>query len=155
MLSVAMDMHYFFSPSLRNAILDNQLVNPCRHTWNWYERDLLQEHLNFWLKRVFNGHLTTFNSSFLHKACALNILNFCKVYNSLWSTLGLAPITTGHSKIDIEADINVLGRECLAAGFHRFVPGCTQSYIARDAFTVGGMKLIDRKLQEFIDCMSE
>ncbi|KAF8337097.1 uncharacterized protein EI90DRAFT_3014036 [Cantharellus anzutake] len=58
---------YFFgvgSPNYGNELLHQ-----------FHERDLLQEHLNFWLKRVFNGQKNAFDSSFLWEAVSLNILD--------------------------------------------------------------------------------
>ncbi|KAJ7854439.1 hypothetical protein B0H14DRAFT_3650523 [Mycena olivaceomarginata] len=53
MLELACNFLYDFPPALRHAVLNNYLVNTTGLLGHWLELDLLQEHFNFWIKRLF------------------------------------------------------------------------------------------------------
>lgn len=38
----------------RKIVMNNWLVNPTGKTNSWVEIDLMQEHLNYWIKVTFN-----------------------------------------------------------------------------------------------------
>ncbi|KAF9564044.1 hypothetical protein CPC08DRAFT_760432 [Agrocybe pediades] len=43
-------------PKIRAIILDNWLLNPTGKPNSWVEVDLVQEHLNFWIKSFYKAH---------------------------------------------------------------------------------------------------
>ncbi|KAH9901536.1 hypothetical protein C8Q73DRAFT_635931 [Cubamyces lactineus] len=48
--------HVWPEPLRRKIILNNWLVNPTGKDDSWVEVDLMQEHLNFWTKNVYQAH---------------------------------------------------------------------------------------------------
>ncbi|KAJ7800632.1 hypothetical protein B0H14DRAFT_3092571 [Mycena olivaceomarginata] len=42
--------------SIRNIVLKNWLVNPTGNPFSWVEVDLMQEHMNFWIKTIYQAH---------------------------------------------------------------------------------------------------
>ncbi|KAF9778380.1 hypothetical protein BJ322DRAFT_983297, partial [Thelephora terrestris] len=50
LLALAAMFIHVFNDKQREAILNNWLVNLTGKAGQWYEVDLLQEHLNFWIK---------------------------------------------------------------------------------------------------------
>lgn len=132
------------------AVLENYLVNPSGEAGRWHERDLLQEHLNFWLKRVFNSRLLTFDSSFFREAVSLNIVELKDLSESLFVKLGLTPPHSRRSRSDLEADINYLGHAFLSENLHAYSPGRHQTFMATDASAQGAQKLLDGALESFV-----
>jgi hypothetical protein len=41
--------------SLRKIVLNNWLVNPTGNPFSWVEVDLMQEHMNYWIKVLINS----------------------------------------------------------------------------------------------------
>lgn len=140
---------YEWSEELRTAIFQNWLVNPSGLAGHWHELDLLQEHLNFWLK-LFNSKTTGFDSTFFKEAISLNILSFGHLRTQLPNIFGMAQTGTGHSSAHLQADINTLGHHYLQEQVLSFVPGRRQPFRARDAFAVGHAKLAGGILREFL-----
>uniref|UniRef100_D8Q8N9 DUF6589 domain-containing protein n=1 Tax=Schizophyllum commune (strain H4-8 / FGSC 9210) TaxID=578458 RepID=D8Q8N9_SCHCM len=73
LLEMACNFMAEFPDDLRDAILDNYLVNPSGQPGRWFELDLLQEHFNFWIKRLFNSKTISFDAQHLSQRVALNI----------------------------------------------------------------------------------
>src|SRR5258708_18884617 len=92
---------------MSTAIFHNYLVNPSGLPGHFHEQDLLQEHLNFWLKRIFNGRKNAFDSCFLREAVSLNIVDLKDLLQSFMGMIRLAKVHPGHTQADIEADINL------------------------------------------------
>ena len=129
------------SPESCAMILTCYLVNPSGLPGSFHECDLLQEHLNFWLKHIFNGRKNAFNSSFLQEAVSLNIVNLCKLFQSFLGMLGITQAQPGRTQADIEADINHLRLGYLQSSLHQYMPGHTQSTISLDGFAQGEEKI--------------
>ncbi|KAJ7319127.1 hypothetical protein DFH08DRAFT_926720 [Mycena albidolilacea] len=47
--------HVWLKP-IRNIVLNNWLVNPTGKPFSWVEVDLMQEHMNFWIKTIYQAH---------------------------------------------------------------------------------------------------
>jgi hypothetical protein len=74
LLHRALDLWYYYTPEMRQAVIDNYLVNPSGRHGTFHPRDLLQEHLNFKLKKIFNNKTHAFDSYFLKEAVSLNVV---------------------------------------------------------------------------------
>jgi hypothetical protein len=142
LLQQARDFWWHLSTVTRSAILLNYLVNPSGLPGHFHERDLLQEHLNFWLKRVFNGQKNAFDSCFLREAVSLNIIDLKDLLQSFMGMIGLAKVHPGRTQVDIEADINCLGVVYLRELQHLYVASHSQTTKCMDGFALGGEKLL-------------
>lgn len=140
---------YEWSEELRKAIFMNWLVNPSGLPGHFHELDLLQEHLNFWLK-LFNAKTIGFDSAFMKEAISLNIHTFGHLRSELPTIFGLARVGHGRSDEQLEADFNTLGHHYLWEHVFSFVPGRSQPYSARDAFSEGQSKLANGTLDDFL-----
>lgn len=139
-----------FPDKLIRAILNNWLVNPSGLPGRWHELDLLQEHINFWIKRVFPDQNTDFDSSFLRHAVSLNIKSFGNIREGLSGIFGLFSGGSSRQKQQVDADLNVLGSHYLQEQLHVFVAGRRQAFSARDAFADGLKKLSVSQLATFL-----
>lgn len=73
----------------------------------WHPHDLLQEHQNFAIKRVFPDQDTDFDSSFLREVVGPNIAAFGYLREGLYRLFGLNHGQSRKSKTDTAADINI------------------------------------------------
>ncbi|KAF8074686.1 hypothetical protein FPV67DRAFT_1474575 [Lyophyllum atratum] len=89
--------------SIREIVLNNWLVNPTGNPNSWVEVDLMQEHMNFWIKNFYRAHGSAASWEWLAMiAPCVNILrqlaqNFKKM---LGTNLG-----TDHHPMDLSLDI--------------------------------------------------
>ncbi|KAK0471235.1 hypothetical protein IW261DRAFT_1344746 [Armillaria novae-zelandiae] len=79
LLELACNFLYEFPEGLVETILNNYLVNTSGHPGHWFELDLMQEHFNFWFKRLFNSKSHEFDSKHLAEAVGLNIQGFSQL----------------------------------------------------------------------------
>ncbi|KAF9790841.1 hypothetical protein BJ322DRAFT_1104486 [Thelephora terrestris] len=107
LLALAAMFIHIFNDKQREAILNNWLVNLTGKAGQWYEVDLLQEHLNFWIKVFFNSRSSAFDSPFLQNV-ALNITGFSSLRTILEHVLGISASTGYHHKPSKVADILTL-----------------------------------------------
>ncbi|EJD46862.1 hypothetical protein AURDEDRAFT_62846, partial [Auricularia subglabra TFB-10046 SS5] len=56
MLALIHNIAHVWPPKLRDLILQNWLINPTGTKDGWVALDLMQEHLNFWIKRIYAAH---------------------------------------------------------------------------------------------------
>ncbi|TCD63702.1 hypothetical protein EIP91_005107 [Steccherinum ochraceum] len=140
-----------FPPEMRDAFLDNYLVNPSGLAGHWIAYDLLQEHFNFWIKLLFNSKGMTFDSTFLKECVSQNLGGFGDLRNRFRSWLGLAKRTSHHTMPKKVADINRLGDHYRRDSILTFHRGRSQPYTVCNEFAIGIDKLENEQLQIFLD----
>lgn len=152
LLELACGFYYDYPEPLAQTILKSWLLNPSGYAGRWQEGDVLQEHNNKAIKRVFNKKASGFGGDFIRTKVSLNVLSFGQLQQSVLGLLGLSQKPQGRSKVDHKADI-----DCITTSYehHRlftFQPGRTQAFVAQDVFSAGYSKLQDSALQKFLDC---
>ncbi|KAJ7755035.1 hypothetical protein DFH07DRAFT_868526 [Mycena maculata] len=89
-----------------NIVLNNWLVNPTGNPFSWVEVDLMQEHMNFWIKTVYKAHGSAASWEWLGMVApcvtALRHLSM-SIINILGSDQG-----TKHAPPDLSIDIKLL-----------------------------------------------
>jgi hypothetical protein len=116
-------------------------VNPSGKPGRWHELDLLQEHLNFWIKVFFNRRSSTFGSSFLADVVTLNIMGFSHLRTLLEHLVGISTTTGYHHKPSKVEDLILLTARHKQDDIFTFHPGRTQPFQAKDIFDIGMEKL--------------
>ncbi|EIM91498.1 uncharacterized protein STEHIDRAFT_49670 [Stereum hirsutum FP-91666 SS1] len=109
LLEMACNFLYEFPEDLRNAILNNYLANPSGLPGHWVELDLIQEHYNFWIKRLFNSKSHTFDSQHLAEHVGLNIGGFSALRERFPILFGFKRNGGRHTNPKSNGDINRLG----------------------------------------------
>jgi hypothetical protein len=132
---------HVFTKEEREALLNNWLVNPSGKSHGWHELDLLQEHLNFWIKVFFNRRNSTFGTSFLSSVVTLNITGFSHLRTFLEHLIGISSAAGYHHKPSKVEDIIILAARHEQDDIFAFHPGRTQPFQAKDIFGVGMEKL--------------
>ncbi|PCH41839.1 hypothetical protein WOLCODRAFT_21595 [Wolfiporia cocos MD-104 SS10] len=67
LLELACNFMKEYPPALQTAIMNNYLVNTTGLPGHWEELDLLQEHINYLIKTLYNNKSMDFDSPFLKK----------------------------------------------------------------------------------------
>ncbi|KAF5337723.1 hypothetical protein D9611_014522 [Ephemerocybe angulata] len=150
MLELACNFLYEFSEGLKEAVLNNYLVNPSGKPGHWFELDLLQEHFNFWLKRLFNSKSHSFDSKHLAEAVGLNIGGFSLLRDLFPGVFGIRKKSYSHSDPEKQTDINILGEHYRSEKVLAHQSGRTQPYEVIDEFAKGIDILSSGKLDTFI-----
>ena len=131
--------------------MDLALISISGNVEDFQAKDLLQEHHNLSLKRIFNRQLSQFDSNFLREAVALNIIPLAQLSNSLQEKFGIQTPHANRLDADISVDINFLGQVYVNNGHHLYLPSWTQSYVSIDTVTCGLSKLQSDTLQSFLE----
>ena len=131
---------HVFTKDQREAILNNWLVNPSGKPCGWHELDLLQEHLNFWIKVFFNRHNSEFGTGLI-PVLSLNVTGFLRLRALLAHILGISTTAGYHHKPSKVEDFILLAARHEQDDIFTFHPGHTQPFQAKDIFELGMEKL--------------
>ncbi len=144
-----------YPPDLCIALLNNYLVNPSGRPGHWHEIDLLQEHFNFWLKRLFQSKTMSFESNFLKEVVGLNLCGFNEFRDNFTQAFGLKRRSGFHPDKKRTGDINRLGDHYREHQVLQFTTGRTQAYKVSNEFEEGVEKVRDGQLATFLRRTSE
>ncbi|KAJ7803922.1 hypothetical protein B0H14DRAFT_3091919 [Mycena olivaceomarginata] len=56
MMHLIHNLTHVWPPSIRKIVLNNWLVNPTGNPFSWVEVGLMQEHMNYWIKTIYQAH---------------------------------------------------------------------------------------------------
>ncbi|KAJ7438067.1 hypothetical protein FB451DRAFT_1344455 [Mycena latifolia] len=106
MLHLIHNLTHVWPKPIRAIILNNWLVNPTGNPFSWVEVDLMQEHMNFWIKTIYQAHGSAASWDWLAMVApcitALRHLS-TSIINILGSDQG-----TKHEPADLSTDIELL-----------------------------------------------
>ncbi|KAK1220264.1 hypothetical protein PQX77_017000 [Marasmius sp. AFHP31] len=98
---------YSFFLSSSDVVLNNWLLNLQGKEDSFVEVDLVQEHLNFWIKRVYKAHGSNSTWEWLSMICPC-ISTLRKLANNMANTVGEASQGTRHAAADLSNDIDTI-----------------------------------------------
>lgn len=150
MLELACNFLLEFPEALRLAVLNNYLVNTTGLRGHWLELDLLQEHFNFWIKRLFNSKSHDFDGKHLSEAVGLNIHGFSALRDRFPGLFGIKKAQGNHRDADTTNDINSLGVHYRKDNMMRFVPK-RKGHVVGNEFQAGYDILAGGKLNDFLE----
>ncbi|KAJ7751677.1 hypothetical protein B0H16DRAFT_1317992, partial [Mycena metata] len=150
LLELACNFLYEYSEDLITAILNNYLANPSGRRGHWLELDLLQEHFNFWIKRLFNSKSHDFDSKHLSEAVGLNIAGISKLRETFPGLFGLKQNGQRHKDASTVHDINRLGIHYRKNHILEYEAGRDQPYQVGNEFGAGHSKLLNGQLEIFL-----
>ncbi|KAJ7735443.1 hypothetical protein B0H14DRAFT_3613658 [Mycena olivaceomarginata] len=106
MMHLIHNLTHVWPKPIRNIVLNNWLVNPTGKPFSWVEVDLMQEHMNFWIKTIYQAHGSAASWEWLGMVApcvtALRHLS-TSIINILGSDQG-----TKHAPTDLSTDIELL-----------------------------------------------
>ncbi|KIM45745.1 hypothetical protein M413DRAFT_24877 [Hebeloma cylindrosporum] len=151
LLELACNFLLEYPDDLKTAVLNNYLVNSSGLPGNWYELDLLQEHFNFWIKRLFNSKSHDFDARHLSEAVSLNISGFSTLRDRFPGLFGSKKNRYHHTDAEKQNDINKLGDHFRRDRILSFTPKRSQAYVVNDEFGAGYSILAGGRLQTFLE----
>ncbi|KAL1698671.1 hypothetical protein EV121DRAFT_217780 [Schizophyllum commune] len=137
LLELACNFLAEFPEDLKKIIFETYLVNPSGRRGHWFELDLLQEHFNFWLKRLFNTKTTSFEAHHLSVNVGLNIKGFDEIRDTVTRAMGIKRSSYAHTDPNMLNDINALGLEYHTNKTLTYVKGRAHSVLIVDEFNKG------------------
>ncbi|KIY52248.1 hypothetical protein FISHEDRAFT_35605 [Fistulina hepatica ATCC 64428] len=149
LLELACNFLYEFPSDLCEAIFNNYLANTSGLPGHWIELDLLQEHFNFWIKRLFGEKSYGFNTTHLSEHIALNIKGFSELRDLFPHLFGYARRSGKHTDSSTRNDINELGHHYRTDEVHSFVQGRTHHTVGNE-FAAGYDRLESSVCADFI-----
>ncbi|KAL1728864.1 hypothetical protein EV714DRAFT_213991, partial [Schizophyllum commune] len=122
MLHIIHNVQKVWPPALARIITDNWLVNPTGKKNAFVEVDLMQEHLNFWIKIFYRAHGSNSSWEWLGVVapCANVLRQLAKTMNNV---LGAQSQGTRHAPADLTADIAELMKSLNEHDVYRVTPG--------------------------------
>ncbi|KAJ7759308.1 hypothetical protein B0H14DRAFT_3596127 [Mycena olivaceomarginata] len=104
MLHLIHNLTHVWPKPIRNIVLNNWLVNPTGNPFSWVEVDLMQEHMNFWIKA--HGCAASWEWLGMVAPCVTALRHLStSIINILGSEQG-----TKHAPADLATDIDLLMR---------------------------------------------
>ncbi|KAK7036588.1 hypothetical protein VNI00_011521 [Paramarasmius palmivorus] len=121
MLSIIHHLTRVWPEGLRKIILNNWLLDPTGNPNSFVEVDLVQEHLNFWIKNFYRAHGSNASWEWLETIapCVGVLRHLTKSLNGL---LG-ADLGIKHEPPDLTTDIDTLMASLRARGVYSLQPG--------------------------------
>ncbi|KAK7046097.1 hypothetical protein VNI00_007098 [Paramarasmius palmivorus] len=151
LLELACSFLIEFPQNLIEAIMNNWLVNTSGKAGHWFELDLLQEHFNFWIKRLFNSKSHDFDSKHLSEAVSLNIGGIGRLREVVPQMFNIKRNWSSHTDPEKIDDIN---RLCRHFREHEILHHCPsrkhQPPVVEDEFAAGHNLLEAGQLQKFL-----
>ncbi|KAJ7261503.1 hypothetical protein C8J57DRAFT_1634506 [Mycena rebaudengoi] len=149
LLELACNFLIEFPTALRIAVLNNYLVNTKGLSGCWLELDLLQEHFNFWIKRLFNSKNHSFDSKHLAEVVGLNIHGISSIREQFPGVFGFKQNEGKHPKADTTADINALGFHYRDDQMMRYIAE-RESHVVGNEFSGGWDVVVGSAVAEFL-----
>ncbi|KAJ7803474.1 hypothetical protein B0H14DRAFT_2613252 [Mycena olivaceomarginata] len=149
LLELACNFLYEYSDALKIAVLNNYLVNLSGRVGHWLPLDLLQEHFNFWIKRLFNSKSHEFDSKHLSERVGLNIGGISDLREKFPGLFRLNRNGQRHTDATTIHDINQLGFHFRRNHILEYEAGRNQPYVVSNEFGAGHSKLLSGQLATF------
>ncbi|KXN85800.1 hypothetical protein AN958_10824 [Leucoagaricus sp. SymC.cos] len=122
MLHVIHNLNVVYPPKIHEIVLNNWLVNPSGKSNAFNELDLVQEHLNFWIKVFYKAHGSNASWEWLeHIAPYTDILR--QLASGFHNLLG-ADQGTKHAEPDLSKDIQTLMDSLSKYDVYQIKMGC-------------------------------
>ncbi|KAI0731482.1 hypothetical protein C8Q72DRAFT_907368 [Fomitopsis betulina] len=150
-LFLILNFKHVWPEPLQGIVLKNWLVNPTGKANSWVEVDLLQEHLNFWIKTIYKAHGSSASWEWLAMISpCVDVLR--RLAAAMNSSLG-AQQGTKHTTPSLEQDIAHLQESLCRFRVYEVIPGHkiddgSDNPVVPDSLTLG-LQCLWEPLKEF------
>ncbi|THU94700.1 hypothetical protein K435DRAFT_860245 [Dendrothele bispora CBS 962.96] len=142
---------YESSQDLKNALLNNWLVNLTGELGKWIEGDLMQEYFNRWVEDMISKHGGSFNNPFYRSIISPNVCHFLHLKESIIAAYGLEQRSLTHTSAKLDAEMRNLLLLYKQEELHLFRIGRSLGHAAKNSFEAGYNVLDGGKLKEYLD----
>jgi len=150
LLEVYCLLRYEASQDLREAILNNWLVNITGELGKWIEADLLQEHYNRWLEDMVKKRGGDFDDNFYRHTLSPNVDHFLRIKEEIENAFSLKSRGKSHTSPHLRDELRLLLTLFMEENLHLFFTGRTLGHAATNQFNEGYSRLDTGKLDDFI-----
>ncbi|KAJ6629084.1 hypothetical protein B0H10DRAFT_2160566 [Mycena sp. CBHHK59/15] len=106
MMHLIHNLTHVWPPAIRKIVLNNWLVNPTGNPFSWVEADLMQEHMNYWIKTIYHAHGSSASWEWLEMiAPCISVLR--RLSTTIRQVLG-SDQGSKHEPTDLKEDIVLL-----------------------------------------------
>ncbi|GLB40944.1 hypothetical protein LshimejAT787_0901590 [Lyophyllum shimeji] len=144
MLHIIHNLTHVWPKPIREIILNNWLLNPTGKPNSFVEMDLVQEHLNFWIKSYYKAHGSNASWEWLELVapCVTALRHLANGLNDLFGD----DQGTRHAPPDLTEDIETLMESLVDYRVYQIIPGRIfdeDDPPANDIITVGLQNIMD------------
>ncbi|KAJ6586290.1 hypothetical protein DFH09DRAFT_1075250 [Mycena vulgaris] len=143
------------SPELKEALLNNWLINLCGEIGKFIEGDLMQEWNNRWLTQISGQRGGDFDDKFYRKMIAPNVLHFLQIKEDIESAFELKRRSKSHTSPHLRDETKILLQLYREEELHSFRSGRSMGHAAVNQFDQGYQQLEDSKLGEYLQHSAE
>jgi hypothetical protein len=150
LLETYCNLVFEFPEDMRQALLENWLVNLKGLPGHFLEMDLMQEHCNFWLEHMAQHKGKEFDDAFYRDVVSANVLWFLRVKDEMEDAVSLQRRSKKHTEVKLQNELRATMDLLRKNKVNKRVPGRTWGHQAEDDFSKGLAALKSGKLDEFI-----
>ncbi|KAJ6556007.1 hypothetical protein B0H19DRAFT_1262126 [Mycena capillaripes] len=151
LLEVYCFLRYEASKDLKNAILNNWLINVRGELGKWLPANLHQEHYNRWLEDMIQKHGGEFDDKFYRETISPNVHHFLRIKEEITAAFDSKRRGKTHTSPHLRAELHLLLTMFKEQEAHLFRSGCSLGHAAINQFARGCRRLEEGKLQEWLD----
>ncbi|KAJ7847404.1 hypothetical protein B0H13DRAFT_2362517 [Mycena leptocephala] len=155
MLDLYTLLQFECSPELKQALLNNWLLNLKGEIGKFLEGDLMQEWNNKWLQQIAGERGGDFDDKFYRKTIAPNVLHFLKIKEDMESAFELKRRSKSHTSPHLRDETKILLQLYKDEELHSFRSGRSMGHAAVNQFDRGYHRLQDGKLAEYLERSAE
>ncbi|KAJ7208822.1 hypothetical protein GGX14DRAFT_632643 [Mycena pura] len=155
MLDLYALLEFECSPELKEALLNNWLINLCGELGKFLEGDLMQEWNNRWLSDFSGQRGGDYDDKFYRETIAPNVLHFLKIKEDMESAFELKCRSKSHTSPHLRDETKVLLQLYKDEELHSFRSGRSMGHAAVNQFDRGYRRLEDGKLAEYLEHSAE
>ncbi|KAJ6584402.1 hypothetical protein B0H19DRAFT_896078, partial [Mycena capillaripes] len=150
LLEVYCMLRYEASKDLKNAILNNWLLNIKGELGKWLPADLHQEHYNKWLEDMIQKHGGEFDGKFYRQTISPNVHHFLQIKEEVEAAFELEHRGKTHTSPDIQGELHLLLTAFKEEEVHLFRSGRSMGHAAVNQFARGWRRLEEGKMADFL-----
>ncbi|KAF7371712.1 hypothetical protein MVEN_00027700 [Mycena venus] len=151
MLDLYALLEFECSPELKEALLNNWLINRCGELGKFIEGDLMQEWNNRWLSNFSGQRGGDYDDKFYRETIAPNVLPFLKIKEDMESAFELKRRSKSHTSPHLRDETKILLQLYKDEELHSFRSGHSMGHAAVNQFDRGYQRLEDGKLAEYLE----
>lgn len=149
MLELYCSFKWECKPELRDAILQNWVVNRTGEPGHFLEMDLLQEHSNFWLEDLAQHKGKEFDEPFYRQVVSPNVIEFLGLKDEMEEVVALKRRSKLHGVVGPDNELNAGMKKLREEEVNRFRTG-RRPKGHMDDFVQGFETLKKTKVKDFI-----
>lgn len=139
-----------FTPAYRELRLNNWLVNLHGKPGRFIERDLMQEHNNFWLEDLAQHKGSEFDDKYYRNILSMHVHHFLRLKESMEERVSLKARGKKHGAPHLNNELRAMMGVLRDNEVLLRRPGRHEGFEAVDDFRTGLQALRDGKLKDFI-----